>query len=119
LAIESAALLAEDKKVERRRSYKKRTKSYSYTNLNPGAEDKHLWAYMVTLDPRKDHKMVEFKHEGEEFIYVMEGRIEAQVGDEAHILKKGASLHFDSSKPHNLRNLSSKNSKLLVVVYTP
>jgi quercetin dioxygenase-like cupin family protein len=119
MAIESAALLAEDKKIERRKSYKKRTKSYSYTSLNPGSEDKSLWAYMVVLDPKKDHKMVEFKHEGEEFVYVLEGRVEVQVGKEANILKKGDSLHFDSSTPHNLRNLSTKKSRLLVVVYTP
>ncbi len=119
LAVESATLLAEDKKKERRKSYRKRTKSYSYTSLNPGAEDKHLWAYMVVLDPKKDHEMVEFKHEGEEFVHVLEGRVEIQVDNEPNILKKGASFHFDSSKPHLLRNLSTKNSKLLVVVYTP
>ncbi|MBI4965277.1 MAG: helix-turn-helix transcriptional regulator [Desulfomonile tiedjei] len=119
LALDSAALLAEEKKKERRKSYLKRTKAYSYKSLTPDAEDKHLWAYVVTLAPKKEHEMVEYKHEGEEFLYVMEGRVAAQVGAQIHTLKKGESLHFDSGVTHNLKNLSTKPSTLLVVVYTP
>lgn len=119
LALDSASLLAEDKKAERRKGYLKRTKSYSYKCLTPDAEDKHLWAYQVTLEPRKQHEMVAFKHEGEEFVYVMEGKVEITVGDEVNVVKKGGSLHFNSGVSHNLKNLSTKESKLLVVVYAP
>lgn len=119
LAVDSATLLAEERREQRRRSYRKRTKSYSYKNLTPDAEDKHLWAYLVTLDPGKAHEMVEYKHPGEEFVYVLEGKVEIQVGDKVNQLKKGATLHFNSSIPHNLKNLSAKKSQLLVVVYTP
>ena len=119
LAVDSAALLAEDKKRERRRSYRKRTKAYSYKTLNPGAEDKHLWAYLITLEPKKSHERVAFKHEGEEFVYVLEGRIRLQVADEVMALKQGSSHHFNSALEHTLTNLSSNSSKLLVIVYTP
>lgn len=119
LAIDSATLLAEDKKKERRRSYRKRTKAYSYKTLTPGAEDKHLWAYLITLEPKKAHERVEYKHEGEEFVYVLEGRVQLQVAEEAKVLKQGASHHFNSALGHTLKNLSSTESKLLVVVYTP
>lgn len=119
LSVDSAALLADEKKKERRSSYLKRTKAYAYKNLTPGAEDKHLWAYLVTLAPRKEHEMVAYKHEGEEFIYVLEGRVEVKVGEQATVLKTGKTLHFNSAVPHNLKNLSTKESKLMVVVYTP
>lgn len=119
LAVDSSSLLGEEKKAERRRSYLKRTKAYSYKNLTPDAEDKHLWAYMITLDPRKEHEMVAYKHEGEEFVYVLDGRVQIQVGEETHVIKKGGTLHFNSAAPHNLKNLSTKQSKLIVVVYTP
>jgi transcriptional regulator with XRE-family HTH domain len=119
LAVDTSALLAEERRKERLKSYRKRTKSYSYKTLNPGAEDKHLWAYMVTLEPEKDHEMVEFKHDGEEFMYVMDGKVEIQVGDDVSMLKKGDSLHFNSALTHKLRNASQKETKLLVVVYTP
>jgi quercetin dioxygenase-like cupin family protein len=119
LAVDSASLLAEEKKAERRRSYGKRTQAYAYESLTPDAQDKHLWAYLVILAPKKPHEMVEYQHEGEEFVYVLEGRVEIQVGDDVHVISKGATLHFNSGIRHNLKNLSSKQSKLLVVVYTP
>jgi transcriptional regulator with XRE-family HTH domain len=119
LAVDTSALLAEGQKKERRQSYRKRTEAYSYACLTPNAEDKHLWAYLVTLEPKKVHDKVEYRHEGEEFVYVLEGRVGLQIGDEEKTLKKGATLHFNSALPHTLKNLSSKESKLLVVVYTP
>jgi quercetin dioxygenase-like cupin family protein len=118
LSVDSKTLLSEDKK-KRRQSYLQRTKAYAYRSLTPGAEDKHLWAYLVALEPKKQHEMVAYKHEGEEFMYVLEGRVEVTVGEEAHELKKGQTIHFNSGVNHNLRNLSSKDSKLIVVVYTP
>jgi quercetin dioxygenase-like cupin family protein len=118
LAVDSSSLLSEDRKAERRKSHLKRTQAYSYKSLTPDAEDKHLWAYLVTLDPKKEHEMVAYKHEGEEFMYVIDGRVEVKVGEVIHELKKGANLHFDSGQAHHLRNLSLKTSKLLVVVYT-
>ena len=119
LAVDSSSLLAEVKRKERRQSYLKRTKAYAYKCLTPGAEDKHLWAYLVTLEPKKQHEMVAYKHQGEEFLYVLDGRVEVQVGDEKSEVKKGGSLHFDSGLTHDLKNLSTKPTKLLVIVYTP
>lgn len=119
LAVDSASLLAEEKKEARRQGHRKRTKAYSYQSLTPDAEDKHLWAYLVTLDPKKEHEMVAYQHEGEEFVYVLDGRVEITVGDDVCELKKGASLHFNSGTKHHLKNLSTKHSKLMVIVYTP
>ncbi len=118
LAIDSKTLLSEEKK-KRRQSYVKRTKAYAYRSLTPDAEDKHLWAYLVALEPKKQHEMVAYKHEGEEFMYVLEGRVEVTIGEKSHELKKGQTIHFNSGVNHNLKNLSSKDSKMIVVVYTP
>jgi transcriptional regulator with XRE-family HTH domain len=119
LSVDSATLLAEERRVQRRRGYIKRTRAYAYKSLTPDAQDKHLWAYLVTLDPKKAHEMVAYKHEGEEFVFVLEGRVEIRVGDEIHVIKKGGSLHFNSGVAHDLKNLSPKQAKLIVVVYTP
>lgn len=118
LAVDSKTLLSEEKK-KRRQSYVKRTKAYAYKSLTPDAEDKHLWAYLVALEPKKQHEMVAYKHEGEEFMYVLEGRVQITVGEEVYELKKGQTVHFNSGVTHNLMNLSGKESKLIVVVYTP
>jgi quercetin dioxygenase-like cupin family protein/DNA-binding transcriptional regulator YiaG len=119
LQIDSSSLLAEAKKKERRQGYQKRTKSYSYQNLTPEAEDKHLWAYLITLDPKKAHERVAYQHEGEEFVYCLDGEAEIQVGGAPTVLKPGESLHFNSAVEHDLKNLSDSETKLLVVVYAP
>jgi transcriptional regulator with XRE-family HTH domain len=119
LAVDSSTLLAEERKKERQEGYEKRTQAYSYQSLTPDAQDKHLWAYLITLDPKKDHEMVAYKHEGEEFVYVLEGEVELKVGDDLVHLSGSESFHFNSSLSHHLKNLSDSQSKLLVIVYTP
>jgi quercetin dioxygenase-like cupin family protein len=76
-------------------------------------------AFLVTIDPKQDHKMVDYKHEGEEFLYVLKGHVEVMVGENQNLLKKGKTLHFNSGITHKLRNVSDEEAKLLVVIYTP
>jgi len=64
--------------------------------LTPGAEDKHLWAYLVALEPKKQHEMVAYKHEGEEFMYVLEGRVEVTSAKKPASLKRDK--HFISTQ---------------------
>ncbi len=123
LAIDAGSFLsAEEQQASekrRRESFYKRTQAYSYKTLTPDAETKHMKAFLVTIDPRQDHKMVEYKHEGEEFLYVLKGHIEVMVGENENVLKKGETLHFNSGITHKLRNVSDEEAKLLVVIYTP
>lgn len=121
LEIDSGLLLREQEPSaeKRAKAYKKRTENYAYTTLTPGAENKHLKAFRVTIDPMKEHKGVGYQHEGEEFVYVSTGRIEVTVGDHVNRLKEGQSLHFNSGIRHKLRNIGKKKAELLVVIYTP
>jgi transcriptional regulator with XRE-family HTH domain len=113
--------MADGARADRRRveSFTKRTQNYSYRTLTPGAEQKHLRAFRITIDPRRDHKMIEYKHEGEEFVYVLRGEVEIKVGEDLHPMKRGDSLHFEASIPHHLRNPSAQKTELIVVLYTP
>ncbi|MFY9398562.1 MAG: cupin domain-containing protein, partial [Desulfomonilia bacterium] len=101
------------------RSHRKRVASYAYTPLTKPGEEKHLRAYRVTIDPQTEHQGVEYHHEGEEFVYVLEGRLTIQVGQNTSVLKKGQSIHFDSSLRHKLGNPGREKAELLVVIYLP
>lgn len=121
LKIDSGQLL-EDKKSnlkKRIKEYSKRTENYAYTTLTPGAENKHLKAFKVVIDPGQDHKGVGYNHEGEEFVYVISGGVEVTVGEHVTILKQGESLHFNSGISHKMRNTQKKKTELLVVIYGP
>jgi len=105
-------------KDQRVRSFVKRTRDYSYETLTPGAENCHLRGFMVTIQPEHTHRPVEYKHEGEEFIYVMEGDLEFTLGGKVQVLKPGECIRFNSDIPHKLKSLSKDNTRCLVILYT-
>ncbi|MBU2514474.1 XRE family transcriptional regulator [bacterium] len=109
----------EESMEKRKDAYSKRTDNYAYSNLTPGAENKHLKAFQVSIDPMKEHKGVGYCHEGEEFVFVLKGKVEVIVGDHKNILIKGESLHFNSSIKHQMTNISKSQAELLVVIYSP
>ncbi len=104
---------------KRTTSHKKRVASYAYKPLSKPGEKKHLRAYLVTIDPETEHKGVEYHHEGEEFVFVLDGGLKIQVGQNTSTLKKGGSISFDSSLSHKLSNPSREKAELLVVIYVP
>jgi quercetin dioxygenase-like cupin family protein len=120
LEIDSSFLLKEqESNVEDRiKAYAKRTDNYAYTTLTLGAENKHLKAFRVTIDPGQEHTGVGYQHEGEEFVYVLSGKIEVHVGDHVNVLDANSSLHFNSGIKHQLKNISKEIAELLVVIYT-
>jgi quercetin dioxygenase-like cupin family protein len=121
LKIDSGALLKEqESRLQNRiKAHTKRTENYAYTTLTPGAENKHLKAFLVTIEPRQNHKGVGYHHEGEEFIYVLGGKIEVTVGEHVNLLETADSLHFNSGIHHQLKNISDETAELLVVIYSP
>ncbi len=121
LHLDSGFLLKEqdDTLEERSNAYTKRTDNYAYTPLTPGAENKHLKAFRIVVEAGASHDGVGFQHDGEEFVYVLEGQVEVQVGDHVNVLGSGESLHFNSGIKHDLRNISDIDAELIVVVYAP
>jgi len=123
LRIDPSHFLTEQEKTQidgkRQEAFVKRTQNYSYRTLTPGAADKHLRSFMVTIEPREKHKIVEYKHPGEEFIFVYRGELELTLGNKVHHLKQGETIHFDSETKHKLRNLSDERCELIVTLYTP
>ena len=121
LDIDSGLLLKEQEAgvTDRISAYSKRTDDYAYKTLTPGVEKKHLKAFQVTIDPFQDHSGVSYQHDGEEFVYVLVGKVEVLVGHNVNILKKGDSLHFNSGIRHRLRNLGGGIAVLIVVLYVP
>ncbi len=120
--VDPGTFLRDDEKArirdQRTQAYVNRTRNYSYATLTSGADHDHLRAFMVTIEPHHDHKPVAYKHEGEEFIFVMEGVLEFTLGSKVHTLKEGESIHFHSNTPHKLKSLSAQMTRCLVVLYT-
>ena len=123
LSVEPRAFMGEDAGTgsvgRRRKALSRRTSDYAYEVLTPEEHDTHLMAFRVTIDPRSEHRKVDYRHEGEEFIYVLSGRLNIKVGKKSRGLGPGESIHFDSGQRHVLRNPGQEPAILMVVVYTP
>jgi quercetin dioxygenase-like cupin family protein len=71
----------------------------------------------VEFKRKKAEKLSYFSHDGEEFIYLLEGVLEFRTENQQYILYPGDSLYFESSIPHAYRALERKNARALTVVY--
>ncbi|GAA1361235.1 helix-turn-helix domain-containing protein [Streptomyces beijiangensis] len=54
-------------------------------------------------------------HPGEEWLYVLEGRLRLSLGDAVHELEPGDSAHFDSLTPHRIAAVTREGVGLLFV----
>lgn len=101
------------------KSHKRRVASYAYMPLTKATAGNHLRSYLVTIDAGTMHKGVEYKHDGEEFVYVLAGGLVIEIGANVSVLSKGDSIHFNSSLYHKLSNPTEETTELLVIIYIP
>ncbi|NLI62278.1 MAG: helix-turn-helix domain-containing protein [Methanosarcinaceae archaeon] len=81
-------------------------------------QDRHMEPFLIEVHPiAGEYKLS--SHEGEEFIYVLEGEIELYYGKEVYRVAEGESIYYDSIVPHDLHTFGDKTSKILAVIYTP
>jgi transcriptional regulator with XRE-family HTH domain len=93
--------------------------SYSYSPLTrPGTVGHIMEPFMVTFDP-KVPQGVPITHDGQEFVYVVEGSIELFYNGQTHRLEKGDSAYLDASLPHTYHGLGESESRMLAVVSSP
>lgn len=84
--------------------------------LSNDLKNKQMFPEIVTLLPITNKENIkEFQHDGEEFIYVLEGTLTLFIEHEKHKLYPGDSIHFNSNLVHNWCNYTNKITKILVV----
>ena len=86
--------------------------------LVPGAQNREMDPVLVTLDPGEemDEQPV---HEGEEFGFVLLGKIQLKLDDKVYTVKKDECFYFTSDKPHAVKNIGKTPAKILWVVTPP
>lgn len=78
---------------------------------------RHMEPFIVDIDPKAEQ--LKSTHEGEEFIYVMEGKLKLEYGMDSHELYPGDSVYYDSIVPHRVFAADENPVKILAVLYTP
>jgi len=77
----------------------------------------HDGPFLVEFQPMETGDMVFMSHEGEEFHFVLEGKLEFRTDDRVEVLFAGDSLYFESEMNHSFRSLEPKPARAIVVVW--
>lgn len=94
--------------VERRKQYKYLSLAYNFAN-------KKAEPFLVTVEP--DESPVQYNsHPGQEFNYMIEGRMKVIINGHEIILGEGDSLYFDSGIKHAMKALDKKQARFLAII---
>ena len=90
-----------------------------YHSLSQDKAGRHMEPFLIEIDDSEHNDFNLSSHEGEEFIYILEGTVEVIYGKEKHTLEKGDSIYYDSIVAHHVHAPNGDPAKILGVVYTP
>lgn len=84
--------------------------------LSKDLSDKEMFPRLIEILPRKTYEKVNlYSHEGEEFIYILEGILTYYYKNQKYDLYPGDSLHIRSNEMHNWENNTNNVVRLIEV----
>jgi transcriptional regulator with XRE-family HTH domain len=86
--------------------------------LIPNAQKNMMEPVLVELSEGAE-TVADVPHEGEEFGYVLEGKIVIALGNTHHTCKKGEAFYYAASKPHLIINKSKGKARFLWISTPP
>ena len=86
--------------------------------LVPNAQKNEMEPIRVTIDPHTTLSE-DMPHEGEEFGYVISGRIHLHIGSNSQTVKKGEAFYFSANKMHKIENRTAEKAVILWVASPP
>ena len=90
---------------------------YTYESLGFGMKGRSMEPFVVTLEPvaiKEKHLSV---HEGEEFIYVLEGKMSIRLEEYTDVLEPGDSIYFRCTTPHHVTCEGDTPAKIIAVIF--
>jgi quercetin dioxygenase-like cupin family protein len=90
----------------------------TFFSLAPNKAGRHMEPFIIDIIPDEKNKQSKSSHEGEEFIYVLEGIVTVHYGNDVFELQKGDSIYLDSIVSH-LVTTDTNKARILGIVYVP
>lgn len=85
--------------------------------LAQNKKNRHMEPFIIDVHPSVPEECTFSFHEGEEFIYVLEGEIEVLYAGDRYLLNPGDSIYYDSTTPHQVQASGEKDARILAVIY--
>ena len=104
----------ERKQIARSASKTSKKNVYSYMSLAPEVQGRNMEALIVQLEKTEESEIS--VHNGEEFVFVLEGTASLTIAKESYDLEPGDSAYYLSTTPHYLTAKTDK-ATILAVLY--
>ena len=88
---------------------------YRFTNLAYNFVGRQMEPMIVSLDPA-DTRPELLTHGGQEFNYVLEGKVAVTLGNREHILEAGDSIYFNPKIPHGQHAAGDKPARFMTII---
>ena len=94
-----------------------RTKAHKYQSLAAGCRSRRADPFMVTVHPKPESTPIFLnRHTGQEYNYVVSGRMLLQINGKDLILEAGDSIYFNSDLPHGMKALDGEEVRFLAII---
>ena len=91
---------------------------YTYWNLAYNFHRKNAEPFLVEASPDTESKPISLNtHPGQEFNYVVEGKLLISIGGHEVELGVGDCIYYDPSEPHGMKALGGKRARFLAFVF--
>jgi transcriptional regulator with XRE-family HTH domain len=90
----------------------------TFFSLAPNKTGRHMEPFVIDIIPNEKSELSKSSHEGEEFIYVLAGKLIVHYGNEIFELGVGDSIYLDSIVSH-LVTTDTNKARILALVYVP
>ena len=95
-----------------------RTKAYKYQSLAQGFINKKAEPFIVTVEPKPEGCCQSLnQHPGQEFNYILEGKLKFCLDGKEMILEEGDSIYFNSGLRHGMLALDEKPCRFLAIIF--
>jgi len=93
-----------------------RRKDYKYQALAGNFLNRKADPFIVVVEPKEGTSVSFNSHPGQEFNYMIEGKLNFFIGSKEMVLEPGDSIYFDSGLPHGMLALENKTAKFLAII---
>ncbi|PLY01420.1 MAG: Cro/Cl family transcriptional regulator [Desulfuromonas sp.] len=91
---------------------------YTYHSLAYGKRNKNMEPFLVEFQIDEWREELQVSHEGEEFLFLLEGSLEMHFGEQVMTLNPGDSVYYESTEPHGFVARGSQPARALAVLFS-
>ena len=91
--------------------------TYTYESLGAGKAGRKMEPFLVRLQPLSDFHTARSSHDGEEFLYVLSGKVTVCLGNLSDVLEEGDSVYYNSTIPHHVHSTDEREALILAVIH--